>query len=179
MTDLSLDALMEEHDYVVSYCVWRYTYAGHDTKDLKQDIWLRVFRGLPDFKGDSKVDTWIYAIAKNAAINFGVRASRRPPPFDLDSSSEEIQSSHHSLQTSPDPSCELLMRERFDAKALSMRDKIPDDLFNTWYLHSYRQDSSEYTAELMDIPDGTVKSRVYRAREYLKKLLEDDCCIPV
>jgi RNA polymerase sigma factor (sigma-70 family) len=131
-------------------------------EEVLQDVMLAVWKAAPNFRGDSKVRTWLIAIARNQAINM-----RRKRKLQL----VELHDTYNAEDTGP-----LEHLERLD-RAAALREalrELPDAQRETLELVFFHQLSGPEAAEIMDCSVGTVKSRLHRAKETLRRLLGDE-----
>ncbi len=158
--------LVERHHRAVFALVVRTVGDRARAEELTQEVFLRVFRGLKYFRGQARLSTWIYRIAVNVCSQD--RASRRPEiPLELPESWD---------RPAPDPGepdrqfGAIELRDRL-SKALARLTPRERMLVRGHYLHDVQYDA---LAEALDIPLGTVKTQLFRAKAHLRKLLEDD-----
>jgi RNA polymerase sigma-70 factor (ECF subfamily) len=137
-------------------------YAGVDAEEVCQEVFLRLYRKIHQFTGQAGFGTWLYRIAYNLAIDWRRRARFRLPHVSI----EEIRG----LAASSDPLEDVLTKEKKDVVALAMED-LPDLYRTALYMHYWLERPVEEIAELMGIPEGTVKSQLFRARNLLKDRL--------
>lgn len=137
-------------------------YSGADAEEVCQEVFLRLYRKIRQFTGQAGFGTWLYRIAYNLAIDWRRRARFRLPHVSV----EEIRG----LAASSDPLEDVLTKETKGLVALAMED-LPDLYRTALYMHYWLDRSIEEIAELMGIPEGTVKSQLFRARNLLKDRL--------
>jgi len=137
-------------------------YSGSDAEEVCQEVFLRLYQKIRQFTGQAGFGTWLYRIAYNLAIDWRRRARFRLPHVSV----EEIRG----LASSSDPLEDVLTKETKDLVALAMED-LPDLYRTTLYMHYWLERPVEEIAELMGIPEGTVKSQLFRARKLLKDKL--------
>jgi len=137
-------------------------YSGADAEEVSQEVFLRLYRKIRQFTGQAGFGTWLYRIAYNLAIDWRRRARFRLPHVSV----EEIPA----LASSSDPLEDVMTKETKDLVALAMED-LPDLYRTTLYMHYWLERPVEEIAELMGIPEGTVKSQLFRARKLLKDKL--------
>ena len=137
-------------------------YSGADAEEVSQEVFLRLYRKIRQFTGQAGFGTWLYRIAYNLAIDWRRRARFRLPHVSV----EEISG----LASSSDPLEDVMTKETKDLVALAMED-LPDLYRTTLYMHYWLERPVEEIAELMGIPEGTVKSQLFRARKLLKDKL--------
>jgi RNA polymerase sigma-70 factor (ECF subfamily) len=148
-----------------------------DIEDVAQEAFIKAYRALSGFRGDSAFYTWLYRIAINTAKNHLVAKNRRPPRQDVDVDDNEFQESQTMLENIEGPEANLA---RDDLKAVidEAIEDLPEDLRTAFTLREFGGLSYEEITDIMGCPVGTVRSRIFRAREALDKkvrpLLEMD-----
>jgi len=172
----AFDLLVLKYQHRIVKLVSRYVREPSDALDVTQETFLKAYRALPGFRGDSAFYTWIYRIAINTAKNYLVALSRRPTEVDLENDDGESISIDN-LQKSLETPEALLLTEEIRETILDAMRKLPHDLREAITLREVDGLSYEEIAEAMDCPIGTVRSRIFRAREAiddrLKPLLEN------
>ena len=155
--------------------VSRYVREPSDAMDIAQEAFLKAYRALPNFRGDSAFYTWLYRIAINTAKNHIVSMSRRPPEAHLENADGDAIALEE-LQPDIDNPEHLLLADEIKETILTAMNKLPEDLRVAITLREVEGLTYEEIAEAMDCPIGTVRSRIFRAREAvdikLKPLLE-------
>ncbi len=172
----AFDLLVLKYQHRVIKLVSRYVRNSSDALDVAQDAFLKAYRALPNFRGDSAFYTWLYRIAVNTAKNYLVARSRRPLEVETrdnpDEPGYELESLAKDIAT---PEGILLSEQIRDAIADAV-DRLPEDLRTAITLREAEGLSYEEIAEVMNCPIGTVRSRIFRAREAIdtriKPLLE-------
>ncbi len=149
----------------------------HEIQDLTQDVFIKVYKALPNFRGDSAFYTWIYRIAINTAKNYLVAKGRRIQNSDVEPSDAENFPSSFEHQNFDTPDAEYARQEIEKVVHDSIAD-LPDDLRKAIILREVDGLSYEEIAKEMDCPIGTVRSRIFRARDAvdiaLKPLLQKE-----
>ncbi len=161
---LSFKKLLERHHGPVFAAVRSVLGDSDDVDDVTQRVYLKIYRGLPRFRGDAKFSTWVYQIARNEAIS----ATRRKR---LDT--DDIDEVHIAADAAARPD-QVYQR---DERARQVEEAVGglDERYRTVLELRYMGERSyEEISELMDLPLGTVKTYIYRAKAALKKHLEDD-----
>jgi len=126
---------------------------------------------LPRFRGDSAFYTWLYRIAINTAKNHLVARSRRPPSVDVDVDDADFRDDADMLRESEDPES-ALARDQLRATIDTALQDLPDDLRSALTLREFDGLSYEQIAQVLDCPVGTVRSRIFRAREFVDQRIE-------
>mgnify|MGYP003630339221 FL=1 len=171
----SFDLLVLKYQNRIIKLVSRYVREQSDAMDIAQEAFLKAYRALPNFRGDSAFYTWLYRIAINTAKNHIVSMSRRPPEAHLENADGEAIALEE-LQPDIDNPEHLLLADEIKETILTAMNKLPEDLRVAITLREVEGLTYEEIAEAMDCPIGTVRSRIFRAREAvdikLKPLLE-------
>ncbi len=167
----AFDLLFARYQHKIVNLVGRYLRDPEDVQDVAQEAFIKAFRALPRFRGDSAFYTWLYRIAINTAKNHIVARSRRPPGTDVDVEDAEFMDGADVLKEGESPEAALARDELSDAIDASIR-ALPDDLRSAVTLREFDGLSYEQIAEIMDCPVGTVRSRIFRAREAIDKAIQ-------
>lgn len=173
----AFDLLILKYQHRIIKLVGRYVREPADALDVTQDAFLKAYRALPNFRSESAFYTWLYRIAINTAKNHLVAAARRPSDVDLGSNEDGEQFEIEDMQSTLETPEHLLLTEEIGQTVIDAIGKLPDDLRTAILLREVDGLSYEEIATVMDCPIGTVRSRIFRAREAvdlrLKPLLED------
>ncbi len=167
----AFDILVLKYQHKLVKLISRYIRDPSEALDVAQESFLKAYRALPNFRGDSAFYTWLYRIAINTAKNHLVSESRRPPGADIDSTEAEQFQGESDLKEYATPE-RLLLKEEIQNTVASAIDELPDDLKTAITLRELEGLSYEEIAESMECPIGTVRSRIFRAREAINKRLE-------
>ncbi|TAJ93452.1 MAG: RNA polymerase sigma factor RpoE [Gammaproteobacteria bacterium] len=147
-----------------------------DALDVTQEAFIKAYRALPNFRGESAFYTWLYRIAVNTAKNFLATQTRRYSDHEQEFSEIEQFEGNEALKENSTPE-HLLLTEEIQTTVISAIEKLPDDLRTAITLREIDGLSYEEIAGVMECPIGTVRSRIFRAREavdqVLKPLLEE------
>jgi RNA polymerase sigma-70 factor (ECF subfamily) len=164
----AFDLLVLKYQHKIFGLVSRYVKDSHEVQDVTQEAFIKAYRALPKFRGDSAFYTWLYRIATNTAKNYLVSRGRRPPGTDVDVEDAEYYDSGAPLRDLENPENQLFGEE---LKAVVHRaiGELPDDLRAAVTLREFDGLSYEDIAEIMDCPVGTIRSRIFRAREAIDK----------
>ncbi len=166
----AFDQLVLRYQHKVLKLVMRYMRNHAEAEDIAQEAFLKAYRAIHSFRGDSAFYTWIYRIAINTAKNALVAAKRRPLDYDLDLQDPEQNERNGRLRDEATPESLLLteeIRETVDAAIGA----LPEDLRRAVVLREYEGLSYEEIAAVMGCPVGTVRSRIFRAREAIDRQL--------
>ncbi len=161
------DLLVLKYQHKIVGLVGRYLRDQDEVQDVTQEAFIKAYRALPRFRGDSAFYTWLYRIAINTAKNHLVSRSRRPPDTDVDVDMEEGMH-QESLSDAVNPE-NSLATDQLEAVVYKAIDDLAEDLKVAVTLREFEGLSYEEIAEVMDCPVGTVRSRIFRAREAIEK----------
>lgn len=167
----AFNLLVSRHQNKVINIVARYVKNSGDVADVAQEAFIKAYRALPNFRGESAFYTWLYRIAVNSAKNYLTSQSRKPPASDVDSADAEYFEGSDALKENASPE-NTLLSEELRKKLFETIDKLPEDLKVAITLREIEGLSYEEIADVMECPVGTVRSRIFRAREALDKVIE-------
>ncbi len=167
----AFDLLVLKYQQKVAGVVSRYLRDQADIQDVVQEAFIKAYRAMPKFRGDSAFYTWLYRIAINTAKNFLVSKSRRPPGSDVDAAVAEQLDVGERLRSRATPE-ELLMMEEVKTAVWDAINALPDELRTAITLREIDGMSYEEIAQAMDCPVGTVRSRIFRARETIDGVIQ-------
>ena len=142
-----------------------------DAPDVAQETFIKAYRALSGFRGQSAFYTWLYRIGINTAKNHIVSRGRRPANQDIDIVDAE-QYGHTEHLSDVDTPESLLLTEEIKGKVAEVIQKLPSDLRQAITLRELEGLSYEEIAEVMDCPIGTVRSRIFRAREAIDAVVQ-------
>ena len=165
----AFDLLVRKYQRRVAKLVSRFISDRSEVEDVTQEAFIKAYRALPKFRGDSAFYTWLYRIATNTAKNYLVAAGRRPPRSDVDITSGATEQGFE-LVGDNSPEGELASEEirRVINDAL---EQMPEELRLALTMCEFDGLSYDEIAEVMECPIGTVRSRIFRARQSLDKKL--------
>jgi RNA polymerase sigma-70 factor (ECF subfamily) len=166
----AFDLLVLKYQQRVSALIGRYLRDSNEVMDVTQEAFLKAYRALPGFRGESAFYTWIYRIAINTVKNYMVAQGRRPPGDDVEAEVAEQMDVGARLREQATPERELLTDEIADNVQAAL-DGLPEDLRTAIVLRELEGMSYEEIATAMSCPIGTVRSRIFRAREAIDKRL--------
>jgi RNA polymerase sigma-70 factor (ECF subfamily) len=167
----AFDLLVRKYQHRVLKLVGRFVSDAAEAEDVAQEAFLKAYRALASFRGDSAFYTWLYRIALKTAKNALVSNRRRPVDFDLDLQDPEQYDRHARLKEGDTPEGVLLTEEIRNVVERAM-EQLPEDLRTAIVLRELEGLSYEEIAEAMDCPVGTVRSRIFRAREAIDRKLK-------
>jgi RNA polymerase sigma-70 factor (ECF subfamily) len=174
----AFDILVLKYQHKVVKLISRYLHEPNEILDVAQEALIKAYRGLPNFRGESAFYTWLYRIVINTVKNYVVAQGRRPLETETTSLSEgEPLIDEPNLKENATPE-HLLLRDEIERTVFEVIEELPEDLRTAITLRELEGLSYEEIAEAMSCPIGTVRSRIFRAREAinnrLKPLLEDE-----
>ncbi len=166
----AFDLLVRKYQFKVSNIISRYVYDQSEIEDIAQEVFVKAYRAIRGFRGDSAFYTWLYRIAINTAKNYLVAQSRRPPNTDVEARDAELTESGKNLRDIGTPEANLLSRELAERVTKAVQE-LPEDLRTAITLRELEGLSYEEIATVMECPIGTVRSRIFRARDAIDKHL--------
>ncbi|WOJ93911.1 RNA polymerase sigma factor RpoE [Congregibacter variabilis] len=167
----AFDLLVIKYQQKIMSLISRYVRDADEVQDVAQEAFIKAYRALPGFRGDSAFYTWLYRIAINTAKNHLVSRSRRPPGSDVDVDDAQYLEAGDALRDRETPE-NALFGEELRARVNEALDALPDDLRTAVTLREFDGLSYEEIAEVMECPVGTVRSRIFRAREAIDKIVQ-------
>ena len=167
----AFDLLVRKYQHKLVQLIGRYVSNPADATDIAQEAFIKAYRALPTFRGDSAFYTWLYRIAINTAKNHLLAQSRRPPGDDIDAGDAEQFAGDSGLKEYATPE-RMLLKDEIQATINAAIEALPEDLKTAIILRELEGLSYEDIARAMDCPIGTVRSRIFRAREAIEKRLQ-------
>jgi RNA polymerase sigma-70 factor, ECF subfamily len=167
----AFDLLVLKYQHKIFAVISRFIRDHAEVQDVAQDAFIKAYRALPNFRGESAFYTWMYRIAINTAKNYLVARNRRPPASDVDMEDAEFFAGNDAMHEMNTPERNLLRDELQVVIDQAFRD-LPDDLRMAVTLREIDGLSYEEIAEAMSCPIGTVRSRIFRAREAIDKKIQ-------
>jgi len=159
----AFDVLVLRYQYKIVQLVERLV-GEADALDVAQESFIKAYRALNGFRGQSAFYTWLYRIAINTSKNFLVARKRRPASQDIDVADAELFG-HTGQMSDTDTPEALALSNEIREKVTEVIERLPSDLRQAITLRELEGLSYEEIAEAMDCPIGTVRSRIFRARE--------------
>ncbi|HEV2267962.1 MAG TPA: RNA polymerase sigma factor RpoE, partial [Steroidobacteraceae bacterium] len=160
----AFDALVLKYQHKLVKLVMRYVRNPAEAEDIAQEAFIKAYRALPQFRGDSAFYTWLYRIAINTAKNAVVSRDRSPVEYDLDrSNTDESYDMQGRMKDSETPEG-LVLTDEIRSTVNAAIDSLPEDLRTAIVLRELEGLSYEEIAAAMACPVGTVRSRIFRAR---------------
>ena len=166
----AFDFLVIKYQHKIIQLVNRYVKDPSEAQDVAQEAFIKAYRALGNFRGDSAFYTWLYRIAINTAKNYLVSRSRRSSDYQVDIQDAEAIENAPQLQGMDTPERLLLNQEIIDTIKMAI-EKLPEEMRTAIMLREFDGMSYEEIAEAMDCPVGTVRSRLFRAREMIDNKL--------
>ena len=166
----AFDLLVRKYQHKVAKLISRYVRDRREVEDVTQEALIKAYRAIGGFRGESAFYTWLYRIAVNTAKNYLESQSRRPPGSDVEIESAELIESGEGLRDQATPERQMLTNE-IAATVHRVLELLPPDLRTAITLREIEGMSYEEIAEVMDCPIGTVRSRIFRAREAIDQEL--------
>ena len=164
--------LVLKYQHRIFGLISRYVHDADEVQDVAQEAFIKAYRALPKFRGDSAFYTWLYRIAINTAKNYLVSRSRRPPGSDVEIEDAEYYASGGALHEIETPENALFGAELKAVVEAAIRE-LPEDLRTAVTLREFDGLSYEDIADIMDCPIGTVRSRIFRAREAIDSQVKE------
>ena len=167
----AFDVLVRKYQHKLVKLILRYVHDPDEVMDVTQEAFIKAYRALPGFRGDSAFYTWLYRIAINTAKNHLISQGRRPPDEDINVEDAEQMDLDTGLKEYATPE-HLLAKDQIEATVYEAIENLPDDLRTAITLRELEGLSYEEIAEAMGCPVGTVRSRIFRAREVIHNKLK-------
>ncbi|BAV98751.1 RNA polymerase sigma-70 factor (ECF subfamily) [Lysobacter enzymogenes] len=160
----AFDALVRKYQHRITALIGRYIPDWSECQDVAQETFIRAYRAMANFRGDAQFYTWLHRIAVNTAKNHLVAQNRRPPTDDIDAGDAEQFETGIRLRDTDTPEHELL-RQEIERTVMRVVESLPEELRSAITLREVEGLSYEEIAQKMNCPIGTVRSRIFRARE--------------
>lgn len=166
----AFDLLVRKYQHRIAALIGRYVSDWSEVQDVAQETFIRAYRAMANFRGDAQFYTWLHRIAVNTAKNHLVAHNRRPPTDDIDVEDAEHFDSGIRLRDSDTPEREL-MRQQMEQTVMRAVEALPEELRVAINLREVDGLSYDEIAERMGCPIGTVRSRIFRARDAIDREL--------
>jgi len=160
----AFDILVAKYQLKIVKLISRYIRDQSEVLDVAQEAFIKAYRALPKFRGESAFYTWLYRIAINTAKNYLVAQGRRLPSSDVEIDVAEQYEGESELKDNATPE-RLLLKDEIERTVFEVIEQLPEDLRTAITLRELEGLSYEEIAEVMGCPIGTVRSRIFRARE--------------
>jgi RNA polymerase sigma-70 factor (ECF subfamily) len=166
----AFDLLVRKYQHKIIAVISRYISDWSECQDVAQEAFIRAYRAMANFRGDSQFYTWMYKIAINTAKNYLVSQGRRPPTDDIAIDDAVLLDGGTRLKERATPERELL-RQEIEQTVFDTVESLPEDLKAAITLREVDGLSYEEIAQTMNCPIGTVRSRIFRARDAIDQKL--------
>ena len=166
----AFDILVQKYQHKVVNLVSRFVSDQAECQDIAQDTFIKAYRAIGNFRGDSQFYTWLYRIAANTAKNYLASRSRKSPKYSVDVDDAEHYEGESGLKEYANPE-NLLLTDEIKSTIFQAIESLPDDLKSAITLREIEGLSYEEIADVMACPIGTVRSRIFRARDAIDKEL--------
>lgn len=167
----AFDLLMLKYQHRIAKLIARYVQDPADVLDVAQEAFMKAYRAIPKFRGDSAFYTWMYRIAINTAKNHLAAQARRPRDSGVDVTDAEQFDGAADLKETATPEG-LALTEEIQRTVAAAIEALPEDLKVAVSLRELEGLSYEDIARVMECPVGTVRSRIFRAREAINARLD-------
>jgi len=164
----AFNLLVTKYQHKVANLVSRYVSNHSDVPDIVQEAFIKAYRALPNFRGESAFYTWLYRIAVNCAKNHSVALGRKPPSNDVEVEDAEFYDGGEALRENASPE-KILLTQEIKKVIFDTIEQLPDDLRIAINFREIEGLSYEEIAVIMECPVGTVRSRIFRARDAIDK----------
>lgn len=168
----AFNLLVLRYQHKVAALIARFVKDPHEVEDVSQEAFIKAYRALKLFRGDSAFYTWLYRIAVNTAKNYLVSRGRRPPSTDVDMEDAQLVEESGALREYDTPEANL-EKDNLEKVIYQAIEDLPEDLRTAFTLREFSGLSYEDITEIMDCPVGTVRSRIFRAREAIDKKIRE------
>ncbi len=166
----AFDLLVIKYQHKIVHLVNRYIKDPSEAQDVAQDAFIKAYKALGEFRGDSAFYTWLYRIAINTAKNYLLSRSRRHSDYEIEMQDAEDIENAPQLKDIETPEHHL-MNDQIIHVIKTAIEKLPEEMRIAITLREFEGMSYEEIAEAMDCPIGTVRSRIFRAREAIDEKL--------
>ena len=166
----AFDLLVQKYQHRLAQLISRYVRDADEVLDVTQEAFIKAYRALPSFRGESAFYTWLYRIGVNAAKNYLIAQGRRPPNVDIEVGDAEYIETGNDLKETATPE-RLYHRDEVEKTVIEAIDRLPAELREAIMMRELEGLSYEEISQRMDCPVGTVRSRIFRAREAIQKRL--------
>lgn len=161
--------LVLRYQHKVCDIAFKYVNNYVDANDVAQEAFIRAFRAIDNFRGESSFYTWLYRIVTNAAKSFLEQNQRLRHSIDIDDPEFDVQQDVHGLLTSHDSPDTLIESEELQKVISQAMSELPEDLRRAIVLREVEGMSYEDISVIMNTPLGTVRSRIFRARQFIEE----------
>ncbi|MBI0409238.1 MAG: RNA polymerase sigma factor RpoE [Nitrosospira sp.] len=166
----TFDMLVVKHQRKIAQVISRYIKSSQDVEDVTQETFIKAYRGINSFRGESQFSTWLHRIAVNTALHFLSARRSRIPNYEPRVTEDSEELTVPETVDDEDPERILVNRQIAESIAETLK-KLPEELATAITLREVEGLSYEEIAQAMNCPIGTVRSRIFRAREQAAGLL--------
>ncbi len=166
----AFNLLVARYQYKIQNLVARLIRDPAEQEDVAQEAFIKAYRAIGNFRGDSTFYTWLYRIAINTAKNHLVGAGRKPPARDVDVDDSTMLGQVEGLVEMNSPEA-ILQNDELVNTIRQAIDELPDELREAIMLREFDGLSYEDIADVMGCPIGTVRSRIFRARDAIEQAM--------
>lgn len=166
----AFDLLVRKYQQRIVNLIMRFVPEWHEAQDVAQEAFIKAYRAIGNFRGDSAFYTWLYKIAVNTAKNHLVSQSRRPPGDDVSIEDADHSPQGQRMHDRATPENEFIRRE-VERTVLEAVAELPEEIRTALTLREIDGLSYEQIAEVMGCPIGTVRSRIFRGRDAVDQRL--------
>ncbi len=167
---VAFDFLVIKYQHKIIQLVNGYVKDPSEAQDVAQEVFIKAYRALGNFRGEAAFYTWLYKIAINTAKNYLLSRARRNSNSHVDIQDAEVLEQAQQLRNIETPERQLLNEEIIDT-IKAVIDNLPEDMRTAIILREFEGMSYEEIAEAMDCPVGTIRSRIFRARDAIDSKL--------
>ncbi len=167
----AFDILVLKYQYKVFRIIARYVSDPSEILDITQETFIKVYKSIANFRGESSFYTWLYRIAVNTAKNQVISQGKRLPDLNYEISDIDQYASRHNIKEYSTPE-KLLMCDEMEHILYRVIDELPGELKTAIMLREIEGLTYDEIALVMGCPVGTVRSRIYRARETIEKKVQ-------
>jgi len=168
----AFDVLIMKYQQRIIHVITGFVHDPVEALDVAQEAFIKAYRAIPNFRGDSAFYTWLYRIAINTSKNHLTSRARRPPAMDVDAMDATNFYDAPELKEFDTPESNLMSNE-LEGVIYQAIDDLPEDTATAIKLREFEGMSYEEIAQVMDCPIGTVRSRIFRAREAIDNRIKE------
>ncbi|MDC9725233.1 MAG: RNA polymerase sigma factor RpoE [Gammaproteobacteria bacterium] len=168
----AFDVLIMKYQQRIVHVITGFVHDPVEALDVAQEAFIKAYRAIPNFRGDSAFYTWLYRIAINTSKNHLTSRARRPPAVDVDAMDATNFYDAPELKEFETPETNLMSDELQQAIHQAIQG-LPEDTATAIKLREFEGMSYEEIAEVMECPIGTVRSRIFRARDAIDKQIQE------
>lgn len=168
----AFDVLIMKYQQRIVHVITGFVHDPVEALDVAQEAFIKAYRAIPNFRGDSAFYTWLYRIAINTSKNHLTSRARRPPAIDVDAMDATNFYDAPELKEFETPETNLMSDELQQAIHQAIQG-LPEDTATAIKLREFEGMSYEEIAEVMECPIGTVRSRIFRARDAIDKQIQE------